>query len=328
MCYQWRIVKNSTLDFMKPFVLYCLTVLLCTLILGFGFVCENLTQTFHLKTSQVVFIHKGMSLKKIAHSLEKHHIIPNKWLFILCHTLTKETLKAGEYKFKGQQSYATIRHALVWGHVVHHKVTLPEGLTTPLIQERIEHLMGACPAMKTEGLLLPETYDYTWTDTCHTLLKRMERAQKKFLMGLGPLPSPLQSMRQVIILASIVEKESALLEEQPHIAAVFLNRLKKGMPLQADSTILYALNITGREPVHKELKTPTPYNTYAYKGLPPGPICNPGKSAILAVMKPIVSDNLYFVANGTRGHTFSKTLKEHQKHHNLWRRLRKLSTKR
>jgi UPF0755 protein len=188
-------------------------------------------------------------------------------------------------------------------------------------------LVGAAGAVPEEGSLLPETYLFTRGMTRTQLLNKMHEAQKELMDANWPARIgnlPIKTPREAIILASIVEKETGIPEERRHIAAVFENRLRLGMKLQSDPTIIYGITKgypIGRRIRQSEITGATPYNTYVIPGLPAGPICNPGKDAILAVLNPEASDDLYFVANGTGGHVFSATMAEHEKNVANWRKI-------
>jgi UPF0755 protein len=194
-----------------------------------------------------------------------------------------------------------------------------EGLTSDMALKLVAAdsvLAGEAGPVPEEGSLLPETYLFTRGETRKGLMDKMARAQAKFLDAQwnGRSPNlPLKSPREAIILASIVEKETALPQERRHIAAVFLNRLRIGMRLQTDPTVIYGLTRgypLGRGIRQSELEGVTPYNTYVIAGLPPGPICNPGKESIAAVLNPEQSDDLYFVATGRGGHVFASSVAE------------------
>jgi UPF0755 protein len=178
-----------------------------------------------------------------------------------------------------------------------------------------------------EGSLLPETYLFIRGTTRAELLQRMARAQQRFLAKQWPARSanlPFASQQDAVTLASIVEKETAIPEERRHIAAVFINRLKAGMKLQSDPTVIYGLTKgypLGRGIRESELQAATPYNTYVISGLPPTPICNPGKASLEAVLQPEASDDLYFVANGSGGHVFTSSIQEHEKNVARWRQI-------
>jgi UPF0755 protein len=229
-------------------------------------------------------------------------------------------IKAGEYAIPSGASLAQISEILISGKSIQHKLTAAEGLTSDMIWKLVQAdpvLVGDAGPAPAEGTLLPETYLFTRGETRTGMLAKMARAQGVFLAAHWASRSPglpFPSMKEAVILASIVEKETALPEERRHIASVFLNRLRIGMALQTDPTIIYGLTRgypLGHGIRQSELQSDTPYNTYRITGLPPGPICNPGKDAIAAVLDPEKSDDLYFVANGKGGHVFSASIADH-----------------
>ncbi len=230
-----------------------------------------------------------------------------------------DKIKAGEYAVPSQASMKTIAGILVEGKSIQHKLTAAEGLTSDMIWKLVQAdkvLVGDAGPAPEEGSLLPETYLFTRGETRAHLLAKMAKAQEKFLdeKWSGRAQTlPFQSPREAVTLASIVEKESALPEERRHIASVFVNRLKIGMRLQTDPTVIYGLTRgypLGRGIRQSELEGATPYNTYVIAGLPPGPICNPGKDSIAAVLNPEPSDDLFFVATGHGGHVFASTISQ------------------
>ena len=239
-------------------------------------------------------------------------------------------LKAGEYAFPAHASLADIAAILMSGKSLQHKITAAEGLTSDMIFALVKNdaeLDGDVGPVPPEGTLLPETYLFTRGATRAEIIARMQRAQQKFLDAHWKARTanlPLRSPDEALILASIVEKETALPAERRHIAAVFVNRLRRGMKLQSDPTIIYGLTRgypLGRGIRQSELDRATPYNTYAIDGLPPTPICNPGKDSIAAVLAPDVSNDLYFVADGTGGHVFSDNIADHERNVAKWRRI-------
>ncbi len=240
-------------------------------------------------------------------------------------------LKAGEYVFPAAVSVRDAIEILVQGRTVVRRITVAEGLTTDQVLSLVavaEGLDGTVGPPPEEGRLLPETYYYSYGDSRSRLVARMAEAMDEAVEELWAKRAPglvLESPREAVILASIVEKETSLPEERPRVAAVFLNRLALGMPLQADPTVSYALNLDGiggdRPLTRADLEYPSPFNTYLVAGLPPAPIANPGRASLAAVMTPIESDELYFVANGSGGHSFARTLPEHLQNVEKWRRL-------
>ncbi len=236
-------------------------------------------------------------------------------------------LKAGEYAFAARASLWQVLRAIRDGRVVRHFVTIPEGLTsraTADILDREPILIGAAPVAP-EGALLPETYEVTRGESRAAVIARMERARDDLLQRLWaarPAGLPYQTPQDAVTLASVVEKETALPAERPHIAGVFLNRLQRGMRLGSDPTVIYGLTRgapLGHGLTRTELASQSPFNTYRIAGLPPTPIDNPGRAALAAALKPDQTADLYFVANGTGGHAFAATLIQHARNVAHWR---------
>ncbi len=273
----------------------------------------------------VVLIKPGTHLKGIADTLAAAHVVDSEDAFLIGLRLNGaiDKLKAGEYAIPSHASMRDIMDILIAGKAIQHKITAAEGLTSDMIAKLIDKdtvLKGDPVAVPAEGTLLPETYLFMRGDTRAQILERMTAAQKKLIARLWPGRDknlPYTTIAQAITLASIVEKETSLPAERRHIAAIFVNRLRTGMKLQSDPTIIYSL--TGGYPLGRgirasELARVTPYNSYAVAGLPPTPICNPGKDAIAAVLNPGETKDLYFVASGTGGHYFSATIAEQERH--------------
>jgi UPF0755 protein len=269
----------------------------------------------------VVLVAPGLRTHAIAQLLEDQGVIRYKLVFEINARVRglSSKLKAGEYAIPSRASMRAISQILVEGKSIQHKLTVAEGLTSDMALKLVAAdsvLAGEAGPVPEEGSLLPETYLFTRGETRKGLLDKMARAQAKFLNAQwnGRSPNlPLKSPREAIILASIVEKETALPQERRHIASVFLNRLRIGMRLQTDPTVIYGLTRgypLGRGIRQSELEGVTPYNTYVIAGLPPGPICNPGKESIAAVLNPEQSDDLYFVATGRGGHVFASSVAE------------------
>ncbi len=281
----------------------------------------------------VILIEPRSGVSAISHRLEDAHVIKHAYLFWIGVRLRGEAaaLKAGEYAIPPKASLKAIADILISGKVVQHKLTAAEGLTSQMIYDIVKNdkaLEGDAGAVPEEGVLLPETYLFTRGTTRAELLARMKAAQAALLAKLWPgraADLPIQTQQQALILASIVEKESAIPSERRHIASVFVNRLRIGMPLQSDPTIIYGITKgypLGRAILESEIKAPTPFNTYAIAGLPPLPICNPGADSIAAVLNPDQTPDLYFVADGTGGHVFSATIAGHEKNVANWRKIR------
>jgi UPF0755 protein len=272
----------------------------------------------------VILIQPHTRLGDTVQKLQDAHLLNYGLVFefdLYLHRLNNK-VKAGEYAVPSKASMADIAAILVSGKSIQHKLTAAEGLTSGMIYKLVTgdpDLTGNAGPEPAEGTLLPETYLFTHGTTRAQLLERMQKAQTKFLSEKWPARAeglPVQTEQQAVILASIVEKETSLPEERRHIAAVFVNRLKDGMKLQSDPTIIYGITKgypLGRDIRASEIVGATPYNTYVIDGLPPSPICNPGKDSLAAVLDPEQSDDLYFVATGQGGHVFAATVAEHNK---------------
>lgn len=287
-----------------------------------------------LTKDTLVFIPRGSGLNDIADRLAENGAIGRPWLFKLAVRLRGHAvaLKAGEYLLPAGVSMSGIVERLIAGRVVHHRLTVPEGLTSAQVLALVAAaplLAGKPPETVAEGSLLPETYFYARGDARDEIIARMKNAMDLALAAAWDkrrADFPLASGKDVLILASIVEKETSVPEERPRIAAVFLNRLKLGMRLQSDPTVVYGLtggNPLGRRLTTDDLATPSPYNTYLIDGLPPGPIANPGMDAIRAVIEPAQTNELFFVADGSGGHVFARTLAEHNRNVAKWRRIKR-----
>lgn len=282
----------------------------------------------------IIYIEKNTSLSQITTKLADQGVLQFPFLFksLLYGTGEWRKLQAGEYEIPAHVTPAQLLHILKSGKSILHPVTLAPGETSDHFLEKLKEdsrFQGTC-SVPPEGSLLPETYYFPRGTDLQVIVKRIQDEMQKTLSQLWekrPSSSPLQTPQELVILASIVEKETALAHERPIIAAVFLNRLKIYMPLQADPTVLYAKHLQHKgvqELSLEDLKMDSPYNTYIYTGLPPTPIANPGRSSLEAVLHPKEVAYLYFVADGTGGHVFSTTLEEHQEHHNRWRCIREL----
>ena len=280
----------------------------------------------------IVMLKPGSSVSAIARLLDDVGVIRHPELFRAAVRFRRADaqLKAGEYEIPASASVMEVIDLLVAGKSILHYFTAPEGMTTSQIlalMQADEILTGEISLMPGEGSLLPETYAFTRGETRDEMLRRMQKAQDAALDEMWEeraLELPYSTRDEAIILASIVEKETGVAGERPRIAAVFVNRLKRGMRLESDPTIIYGL--TKGEPLGRglrrsELRKETPYNTYVIRGLPPTPIANPGRDAIEAVLKPAQTDEIFFVADGTGGHVFASTLKDHNKNVAQWRQI-------
>jgi len=286
-----------------------------------------------LAESRRVVIPKGAGLGEISRRLSAAGVVANPLLFRLGVQLFGQgrPLRAGEYRFVAAASPRQVMELLIRGETVLRRITLAEGLTTRQIFAQIARqkgLVGPIDMPPEEGRLLPETYYFALGDRRDALVRRMRDAMTRTLDELWNARAPdlpYKSKTEALILASIVEKETAVDGERPLIAGVFVNRLRKRMRLQSDPTIIYGLT-RGAGPLNRplrrsEIARPTPYNTYVIAGLPPGPIANPGRASIAAALKPARTRYLYFVADGSGGHAFARTNAEHLRNVAKWRRL-------
>ncbi|RME82370.1 MAG: endolytic transglycosylase MltG [Zetaproteobacteria bacterium] len=243
-------------------------------------------------------------------------------------------IQAGEYRIPARVSPWRLARIAAEGRGISHRITIPEGLRTDevlaLLAKRTsiprpewERALRALVGEETEGVLLPETYTYRWPPQPKALLRAMIEAQAKVLDELAG--DDADARRRLRIIASLIEKETAVPEERPLVAAVIYNRLKRGMPLQLDPSVIYGIIRTrGRfdgNLTRRDLRTDTPWNTYTRRGLPPTPICNPSKASLMAAAHPADVDYLYFVADGTGGHRFARTLEEHERNVRRWIRI-------
>jgi UPF0755 protein len=285
---------------------------------------ENFAAPGPSSSYQVMMVKPGEHVGDIAQHLQDQGIVQNALLYQIGVRLRAEQgkLKAGEYGFAAHASMQEVTDILVLGKSIEHKITAAEGLTSQMIYDIVKNdavLVGDPGPVPPEGTLLPETYLFTRGMTRAAMLAKMHQAQVKFLNAHWAARAPniaVTSPADAITLASVVEKETSIAEERRHIASVFENRLRQGIKLQSDPTIIYG--ITKGYPLGhgirmSELNGATPYNTYVIAGLPPTPICNPGKDAIAAVLDPETTNDLYFVATGYGGHVFTSSLAEHQK---------------
>ena len=286
-----------------------------------------------LAADKVVLVPPGSGVARIAVLLTEAGVTRSALMFRLAgrYSGLDRHLKAGEFRFPARASLMGVLDVLRLGEPVAHMLTVPEGLTVPEVLALVDKsvgLQGPLPAPPEEGSLLPETYRYAYYDSKAGLVRRLQQAMDAALdkaWAARDQAVALTSPEEALTLASIVEKETALPAERPRVAAVFLNRLKKGMKLQSDPTVVYGLTEgkgpLGRPLTHADLEKATPWNTYVISGLPPTPIANPGLASIRAVLHPAKTEDLYFVADGTGGHAFSETLAEHNRNVAKWRKL-------
>lgn len=282
---------------------------------------------------RTVILPKGASVTRISTILESEGILAEPILFQFAVRLSGQSneLKAGEYLIPAASTMRDVVALLSSGKTVVRRVTIAEGLSVAEALSVIgsaEGLTGSIPESVAEGSLLPETYHYTYGDSREEIVVRMQRALRDELEALWAVRAeglPFDSPGEALVLASIVEKETAIPTERARIAGVFVNRLKRGMRLQSDPTVVYAIargTSLGRRLTREDLAIDSPYNTYRVSGLPPSPIANPGKASLAAVLRPDQTNELYFVADGSGGHAFAETLDEHQRNVRRWRRIR------
>jgi len=289
-----------------------------------------------LATNTNFIVRSGAGPNEIATNLERNGIISDARIFrYVSATYLKgdETLKAGEYEIKAGTSMKDIMTVLQSGKSILYSVSIPEGLTVKQIFARLNDdpvLEGDLPQpVPAEGTLRPDTYKFSRGNKRTDLVSQMRAAQEKLVSQIWDKRDPnlpIKTREEFITLASIVEKETGKDDERAHVASVFINRLTKGMRLQSDPTIIYGLFGGDGKPADRpifqsDLQKPTPYNTYVIKGLPPGPIANPGRAALEAVANPWRTADLYFVADGTGGHVFAATLDDHNANVRNWRKL-------
>jgi UPF0755 protein len=299
-------------------VVFCYLFLLLSLIMYF-----NAPNSYHSQDKRFI-IESGMTLRQVVEKLHSEKIVKNPSAFLYISQLIKGVdpkVRYGEYFFEKNASYYKILHKLTKGNIFFRKLTIAEGLSSDSALKSINvanGLIGQIPERIKEGSLLPETYFYSYNDTKAGVIKRMQDAMQKTVDDLWEtrdMTIPVKTKEQAIILASIVEKETGIAEERPRVASVFVNRLRKGMKLQSDPTIIYSFTFGDKSlerPIKmSDIRNNSPFNTYHVFGLPPAPICNPGLASIKAVLNPIQTDFIFFVASGRGDHVFSSTLQEH-----------------
>ena len=286
----------------------------------------------NLDSARTFSVARGSGVGTIADDLVKDGIVDTKWLFVFGVWLSNQTssLKAGEYLIPAHASMRDIMDTMVTGKGILYSVTIPEGLTSQQIVDRLKAddvLTGDIAQIPAEGSLLPDTYKFTRGDTRQDILDRMQRERDRILADVWNRRAtdlPVKTAAELVTLASIVEKETALADERSRVAAVFINRLKLNMRLQSDPTVIYGMfggagKPTGFTLSRKDLETPTPYNTYVVPALPDGPIANPGRASLEAVANPSRTRDLYFVADGSGGHAFAQSYEEHLRNVARWR---------
>ncbi|MGH9712682.1 MAG: endolytic transglycosylase MltG [Candidatus Acidiferrales bacterium] len=315
-----------------------------------GWLDSQISRPYRGRTTQKIFVDipHGTSRWGVARILKQNDVIRNRFafeMFSLWHA--RKPLQAGEYYFDHPLNSKEVFRKIAEGKIFLHSVTIPEGWTMFDIAAELNR-QGICTredflaaardpspisdlapdAQSLEGFLFPSTYEFTRHTSCEQIAKRMVgdfRAIWETLVASAStrFPDGL-TLQQIVTLASLVERETPKPDERPLVAGVFYNRLNRGFPLQCDPTVQYALDVAGKpeKNVHsKDLHIDSPYNTYLHRGLPPGPIANPGEASLRAALAPAQTDFMYFVANDHGGHFFSKTLAEHNRNVARYRRL-------
>jgi UPF0755 protein len=281
-----------------------------------------------------VMIPEGSTVASVARKLEKESAIPGtaKTYYLMARLFgSHDPIQAGEFEIPKGMGGAAILELLQHGKPLLRLITVTEGMPAVIVEEKLaanKYLAGPTPSVE-EGSLLPDSYGYQRGEARSALVSRMQKAMQKTVDQLWPNRStdcPISTPDQAVILASIVEKETGKPNERPMVAGVYCNRLKIGMPLQADPTVIYPVTKgkpLGRRILKSELQAQNEYNTYRRRGLPEGPIANPGKASIEAVLHPAQTKALYFVADGTGGHVFANTLAEQNANVSRWYALRR-----
>jgi UPF0755 protein len=289
-----------------------------------------------LEKTTNVLIPRGAGPSTMARVLQEQGVISHPRLFRIALMVdpTPKPIKAGEYEMPPHISMAKLVELLQSGKLVQRRLTIPEGTTTAEIVDLVrktDAFSGEVTVDVKEGDLLPETYFYSRDDTRDSVLLRMKEAMEKTLDEAWRKRAPglpYANKRDALIMASIIEKETSISAERTRVAAVYVNRLRIKMRLESDPTTIYGVTngkgMQGRELTRADLQSSSPYNTYVVAGLPPGPICNPGRASILAAVAPAPRDRaLYFVADGQGGHTFANNVYEHNRNVARWKELQR-----
>jgi len=296
-----------------------------------------------LPENNLMFVEPGSSATKIARDLEAQGFINDAAVFEIgarymqLRYPERGGLKAGEYLMPVTASARDVLRILHMGKTHQRRITIPEGLMAVEIVALVnaaDGMTGEIIEIPAEGSLLPETYHYTRGAKRADIIARMQKSMQVALSELWEKRAeglPIATPQEAVILAAVVEKETAIAAERPRVAGVFVNRLRIGMKLQTDPTVIYAITEgktrLGRPLLRRDLEeVDSLYNTYKYAGLPPGPIANPGYQSLAAALNPERHDYIYFVADGTGGHAFATTLQEHNRNVQRWRQIRRGST--
>lgn len=300
-----------------------------------GWLSEEFRKAGPSERDTVLIFPKGSRLPDIAERLAGAGVVSSARVFMAGTWWlgADRQLKAGEYRFPAGSSAYQAMMQMKEGRLVARRLTVPEGLTVAEVQRLLAGVDGltADEAMESvpEGSLLPETYFFAWGDTQASVQGRMKRAMEDALAELWEKRKPGLAIRtpaEALVLASLIEKETGRADERARVSAVFHNRLRRGMKLQSDPTVIYGITLgkvsLGRDLTRADLEQANPFNTYRIDGLPPQPIANPGRAAIQAALQPLDTREIYFVADGDGGHHFAETLEQHNRNVQRWRRVR------
>lgn len=304
-------------------LIFALIIVISAAWAGFTYMQLRFNRPGPLQEATTIIFPSGASSRTIANTLLGKGVIesPLEFRIAVRTGFNDRMMKAGEYRFEPRVSIREIMKKMTGGDVIHRAITIPEGWTFAEIKTLVMNTDGLVgPALDfAEGALLPNTYHFEYgtrrTDLMRTMAKAMNEAVEQAWANRNP-NIPLNSPEELLILASIVEKETGIADERGQVAGVFINRLQKNMRLQSDPTVIYGASNYSGNITRKHLREDHPYNTYVHRGLPPTPIASPGVESLQAVANPIETEYLFFVTDGKGGHVFSKSYDEHRKHVN------------
>lgn len=297
-------------------------ILLFLAALGFAAYSFFVWRAPYVPVAATVMIAPGTGAREVLAQLHEQGAAPAPWKILLPFALSGDAarLKAGEYAFEADLSAEQVLSRMAEGKVVVHSLTIPEGFSVAQVKALLlaePLLTGDLPPIIAEGSLFPDTVHFSRGEAREKVVGRLQAQMQEVLAAAWQEKEeglPLANPQEALVLASIVEEETGVADERGRVAAVYINRLRLGMRLQADPTVAYGVAPEGmdRALTTRDLQKDTPYNTYTRTGLPPTPICNPGEASLKAVLHPPKTDEYYFVATGTGGHYFARNAKEHQ----------------